>query len=226
LLVIIASNRGLCGGFNIVLAGAVARFLEARGGAGKFDFVTVGRNAEFMARKFGGRTRGSFVDFSGELDIYSIGGLFRLVLDEFKSGAYNRVVIAYNNYVSAVKYQPVIRQILPVKPRIVRNIIEDIGKDDTEIFHSSGSDRSLYLFEPSDEEVLAEILPRLVEVQIYQAILESAASEHSARMVAMKNATDNAEEMVRQLRRGYNRARQDSITQEISEIATATGLTS
>jgi F-type H+-transporting ATPase subunit gamma len=203
LMVVVASNRGLCGGFNVSLAKAVSRSFAEYGGRESVDFVTIGKNAERLARKLGADVRGSFVDFSETAGVYSVRGLHRLVLEEFLSGRYARVVVAYNKYVSAVRYEPVLRPLLPI----------------SEIATRSSFGEGVYLFEPDESAVLEEVLPQLVAAQLYQMNLESVASEQSARMVAMKNASESAGEMISDLALDWNRARQDGITQEISEIA-------
>ncbi|TSC63036.1 MAG: F-type H+-transporting ATPase subunit gamma [Parcubacteria group bacterium Gr01-1014_48] len=203
LIVIVASNRGLCGGFNVALAKAVSRSFVDYGGRESVDFVTIGKNAERLARKLGADVRGSFVEFAETAGVYSVRGLRRLVLDEFLFGRYTRVVVAYNKYISTVRYEPVIRSLLPI----------------SEIAVQSTFSEDVYLFEPDETAVLAEILPGLVATQLYQMNLESVASEQSARMVAMKNASESAGEMISDLALDWNRARQDGITQEISEIA-------
>ena len=221
LMIIIASDKGLCGGFNVQLGKHVAQTVSKLGGVEKVDFVTIGRNAEKIARRVGSGIRGSFSAFDEQVTARDIGGLMRLVFDDYRSDTYKAVVLAYNHYRSAISYLPITRDLLPVDPaELHERFTATLEPDDKAAAAlSERRDRALYLFEPDEEEVLLEILPRLVEVQVYQAILESAASEHSARMFAMKNATDNAEKLVDELTLRYNHARQDGITQEISEIA-------
>jgi F-type H+-transporting ATPase subunit gamma len=221
LMVIISSNRGLCGGFNVSLARKVTEYCVNEGGLELFDFVTVGRNSERLGRKLGGAILGSFVDLSEDLSIYDVGGLMRIVFDGYRSPEYNRVVIAYNRFVSAISYRPIIREILPVRIEALESTLAEAwrGLKTEKEEEVQQQHRAKYLFEPDETEVLEEVLPRLVEVQVYQGLLESLSSEHSARMVAMKNATDNAGKMVDNLSLSFNKARQDGITQEILEVA-------
>jgi F-type H+-transporting ATPase subunit gamma len=221
LMIIVSSNRGLCGGFNVSLARKVTEYCVSEGGVELFDFVTVGRNSERLGRKLGGAILGSFVDFPEQLSIYDIGGLMRIVFDGYHSPEYNRVVIAYNRFISVMSYRAVIREILPVSIPALESILTEAwhGHADQATPRDAEKPRSAYLFEPNEEEVLEEILPRLVEVQIYQGLLESFASEQSTRMLAMKNATDNAGKMVNDLSTAFNKARQGGITQEILEVA-------
>jgi F-type H+-transporting ATPase subunit gamma len=224
LLIVVSSNRGLCGGFNVSLSRAVMDFLFQEGGVELFDFVTVGRYSEKLARKTGGAILASFVELPEDLSIYDIGGLVKIVFDGYGGVEYNRVVLAYNKFISAISYKPLIREILPVRYDVMAEQMKRIegmnrGKD-VEMFDIENDRKHTgYLFEPGEEEVLKEVLPRLVEVQIFQGLLESFASEQSARMLAMKSASDNAGELVDNLTLSFNKARQSSITQEILEVA-------
>ncbi len=219
LIIVVASNRGLCGGFNVSLAKLVARSFETFGGRDSVDFITIGKNAERLARKLGADVRGSFVEFSDTYGMHGIRGLRRLVLDEFYGGAYGQVLVAYNNYISTVRYESVVRPLLPITPEIVRNLIASVGEGTNIVDIRTAMSEGVYLFEPTEAAVLEEVLPELVAVQLYQMNLESMASEQSARMIAMKNASESAGEMITDLTLDSNRARQDGITQEISEIA-------
>lgn len=217
LIVFIASDKGLCGSFNVNVGRTVLKYARALKG-GNTSFITVGRNAERAAKKMGLPVIGSFTNLPDNLHIEDIGGLRKLVLDEFASGKYRKIFIGYMNYISAIKYQPVVRQILPVEPDIVKNMIEEVGKD-AEQKSVRYRNFSRYIFEPSNSEVLSLVVPRLVESALFQALLESLASEHSARMFAMKNANDNAADILADLTLTYNHARQDAVTREITEIA-------
>lgn len=217
LIIMIASNKGLCGGFNVNLARAVNRFVNECGEKDRTDFITIGKNAERAARKMGCTVIGSFIDISENVGISDISGLRKLVIDAFLGGSYRRVLVAYTNYRSAVSYEPMVRVVLPIEIGIEKNILQELGKDSAN--PPVSIDAEEYMFEPSEEIVLNAMLPRLFEVNIYQALLESFASEQSARMFAMKNASDNAKNLVEDLVLSYNNARQASITREISEIA-------
>ncbi len=129
-------------------------------------------------------------------------GIATNVINGFREGRFDEVHVLYSEFVNTLVQRPAIKRLLPVEPP------------------NEPTTRSVdYTYEPSQEEVLRELLPRFVEVQLYQAILESIASEHSARMVAMRNATDNAKELNRDLTLSYNKTRQANITKEVSEIA-------
>ena len=216
LLILIASNKGLCGGFNLTVAKAVSKFLITTGEK-EMVVVTIGRQAERIARRLGFKPVASFVDLPDHLYEEDIKGVAAFVLNEFKGGHYLEVSVAYNSFVSPLVYQPVVRGFLPIKAGNIKNSIQELGADKKNISFKSQS-MAQYVFEPGEEEVLEVVLPKLSEVVLYQAVLESLAAEHSARMIAMKNASENADELTEDLVVGYNQARQAAITQEIAEI--------
>jgi F-type H+-transporting ATPase subunit gamma len=151
-------------------------------------------------------------------DFQDILPICRLVIDGFREGVYDKVFVVYTDYKSSVVQIPTIRQLLPITQK---NIHVILGELDEKVIKSETSDElslDRTLFEPNEEIILHTILPRLLEVQLYQAILESSASEYSARMVAMKSASDAAGDMIRELSREYNKNRQAGITREIAEI--------
>ncbi|HRY63209.1 MAG TPA: FoF1 ATP synthase subunit gamma, partial [Patescibacteria group bacterium] len=134
----------------------------------------------------------------------------------YMEGKYDRVVLAYTDYVSSLKQEPRIKQLLPI-PREEDVTLGGVGETVAE--SGEKADLREYIFEPSPVKVLERMLPRLIETQIYQAVLESDASEHSARMMAMKNATEAAHDLIGDLTLAFNQARQAGITQEIAEIS-------
>lgn len=219
LLVMISSNKGLCGSFNVNIAKKVNESVEKFGGAAKHAFITIGKNSERHSRRLGTEVVGSFIDIPENPSPEDVRGLVRLVLDEYKTGRYNKVMIAYGHYVSALVNRPVVRQLLPITQEGIERMITELDEIDESVTDISASKVSNHIFEPGEEELLDAVLPRLTEVRVYQAVLESYASEHSSRMFAMKNATENADKLADTLKLSYNRARQEGITNEISEIA-------
>lgn len=220
LVVVVGSDRGLCGSYNANIQKKVEGFVRRLADDGKTcDFVTIGKNAERFVRSLDGEIVGTFTDFTETISIDNIGGLKHLVLEQFKSNDYTQVVVGYTHFISALKYIPRIRQILPISTEQIEKLIDELEIDEDESVMFESESMSQYLFEPSEEAVLSAILPQLTGIRLYRALLESFASEHSARMFAMKNATENAEEMIDDLNLSYNRARQANITREISEIA-------
>ncbi|MBC7259376.1 MAG: ATP synthase F1 subunit gamma [Chloroflexi bacterium] len=211
-LVVITSDKGLCGGYNHNLLRVVTDYLQAQEKPVKV--ITVGRKG----RDFMLRTRVNLVaDFTGVpalptlLDVLPIA---RTVLDDYLAGVYDEVLLAYTDFVNTLVQRPVIRRLLPLR------VAGDLTEQAVSEYVESGPRVRIpeYIYEPDPQAVLAQIVPRFTELQIYQAILESIASEHSARMVAMRNATDNANELLDQLTLSFNRARQTAITKEILDI--------
>jgi F-type H+-transporting ATPase subunit gamma len=141
-------------------------------------------------------------------DVSAIG---RLAVGDFQQGLYDQVWVAYTEFVNMVHQRPVVRKLLPLD-------VEFDNKDSVHEVNETHRTSSVFIYEPDQEELLNEIVPRFTALQIYQAILSAQASEHAARMVAMKSASDNAGELINELQLVYNKARQAAITQEISEI--------
>ena len=202
----------------------------------KIDFITIGKKGEPIVRKIhpvksgvaGARSGEQFNRENGELiAAFSDGAQFatiadikpvsKIVIDEYLAKKYDKVVAVYTDYVSAVTQQTKIRQILPISKIDIEKQIAEMDVLAKE--YGLDQPKVEYKVEPSPEVVLEFIIPRLIEMQLFHAILESQASEHSARMMAMRNATDAATEMSADLTLMYNQIRQGKITQEIAEIS-------
>lgn len=202
LLILFTSDRGLAGAYNSNL---FKLFLEElKRDARRPQVLVVGRKgAEFVGRlKEAVEVVGVYTDWTGELTVVDIQPLAQTALSGFTARTIDEVRLLYTDFVSATKQQVVNHVLLPLTPVHGR-----VGKDIEEA-----------TFEPSSPAVLTYVIPRVLEVQVYQAVLEAVASEHSMRMVAMQNASDNAEELTDDLTLTYNRARQEVITQELAEI--------
>jgi len=201
----------------------------------KIDFITVGKKGELVVRRMceparnathasasshsvaGGEIVASFNDLTYLPKFEAVRAVGKIVIDDYMAKKYDKVVIFYTDYVSAIKQETKVRQILPLsKIDLEKQMAEmDILAQE----YGLKKPKSEYKIEPSPEEVLDYIIPRLIEMQIYHAILESNASKESARMVAMRNATDAANEMADGFTLAYNQIRQMKITQEIAEIS-------
>jgi F-type H+-transporting ATPase subunit gamma len=149
-------------------------------------------------------------------NITEITPLAKLLVDDFIEAKYDKVVLAYTDFISTLVQKPRVLELLPINSD---NVDKDLGQVTGESEKDLEHKEFEYLFEPSPDEVLSELLPRLIEMQIYQAILESDASEHSARMVAMRGASDAASDMIDDLTLIFNKARQSSITSELADIS-------
>jgi len=230
MVILITSNRGLCGSFNAnVLKKAaqllknipnVAQHLLPNGKAVaptenvEIDILGIGKKSALFAKKFGYNLTNVFETLSDKPSFENVLSISRLVMDAFQGKVYDKVVVVYTNYKSALVQEVKLRQILPVSEIDIEKMIPPATVSEI----SSAKSLENYIFEPNVSTILKDVLPRLVEIQLYEAVLESAASEHSARMLAMKNASTAAGEMIDALTLEFNKARQAAITQEISEI--------
>ncbi len=219
LVVILASDRGLCGGFNSQLVKKTMEFVRGRP-TDTIKMITVGHRAEAGVRRGGFEIMAAFDSISNAPSFDRTRPVAEMIAQEFVSGRIDRIFVAYTDYKSALSQIPTIHQLLPITPEteLSRETIkaEVIEEEEQEGETREESDE---LFEPTGDAVMEKLLPRMVEVQLYQAFLESAASEQSARMMAMRSAGDAASEMLDALTLALNRARQAFITREISEIS-------
>jgi len=216
-IILISSNRGLCGGFNSQIIGSALKFADHDESEVQ-NFIAVGRKgAEILARG----QKNIVAEFE-KPDVISgvseIMPLIKMIVNDFVSGRTDKVCVAYTDYVSALAQKPKILQLLPFDP-LKDSDLGSIGRAPRAAeIADSNFETFEYIFEPNKKEILNQFLPRLVEIQLYQAMLESAASEHSARMMAMKNASSSASDMINDLTLMFNQARQAGITREIAEI--------
>lgn len=235
LMVVITSNKGLCGSFNSNISKKIIEQIKNpanlkinRIGSKKIespvadselkiDFITVGKKGEALVRKMGKNIVASFPEPTYLSGIESVRALSKIVMDEYLAKKYDKVVVVYTDYISTISQQTKIRQLLPISKIDLEKQIAEMDNMAKE--YGLPEVKVEYKIEPNPEIVLAHILPRLLEMQIYHAILESNASKESARMIAMRNATDAAGEMADELTFVYNQLRQMKITQEIAEIS-------
>lgn len=214
LVIVIGSDRGLCGGFNNNLFKALERRLhdthELFLKEDRLDMVCIGKKAEDYFRK---RNYSIVRSFPGLFDTLNYSDAVRIMektSDQFVEGAYDQVLLVWNEFKSVISQIRTVRQVLPVDPdQLVR--ISGLEDDDSEGVID-------YLYEPDTEGILESLLPLYLNTQLWSALLESNAAEQGARMAAMDNATENASELEDELRLKYNQARQSAITTEISEI--------
>jgi len=199
----ITPDRGLCGGLNSNINRSGGTFVAMQ--HEPVQVVAVGKKGrEFFVRAHV-HLAAEFVDLGDYPSQADTLGIARLIMDDYLNETVDRVYISFSEFVSTATQRPVVRQLLPIEPPAM-------GEGESEAFLSD------YIFEPSPEVVLARLLPRYIEMQIYEAILQNAASFQSAQMVAMKNATDNAQDITKELTLTYNKARQEQITKELLDI--------
>jgi F-type H+-transporting ATPase subunit gamma len=198
LAILVTSNRGLCGGYN---AQVLKKALETMRAEENLKFIVVGRKGESALSRLGQDVLASFVELPDVVTLADTLSIASIAVDEFNQGHVGRIVMLYTDYVSALSQVPQAKQLVPI--------------DTSEIKAAASS----YDVEPADPSMMAALVEELVQARIYQMILESRASEESSRMIAMKNASEAAGEMIDDLTLSFNKARQASITQEISEIS-------
>ncbi|HBJ88094.1 MAG TPA: ATP synthase F1 subunit gamma [Verrucomicrobiales bacterium] len=212
LVLLIASDKGLCGALNTNLfKKLITTQIE-----GHVDYVTIGKKAVQAINRL---RRNLLADFpiKDPAKFAEVRAVGRFVQDKFRTGEYKKVLVVFNNFINTVTIVPTVEQLLPVNP-VTLGGKRDFGHL---IETPAATASSEYTFEPSAAVVFETVLPQYVNDTVYQMVLESRASEHSSRMVAMKNATDNAKQMIKDLSLEYNKLRQAAITNELLEITTA-----
>lgn len=216
-MVLITADRGLAGGLNSAIINTAWRQIQEWEDEGKkVSLVTVGRKGRDWMARFGVPMRATFVNVGDRptseflegakkatgADINSVSPIARVVIDDFTNGDCDAVYLAYTDFFNVLRQVPTVRQILPIRP----------GEPTAPMAPD-------YIFEPDAQTVLSMVLYNITELQILQALYESIASEHAARMVAMRNATDAANDLISDLTLSYNKARQEKITKELIDIA-------
>ena len=224
LVVLITSNKGLCGGYHTNLTKALALYLKKEESRGvEMKAITIGKYAERICRKLGIPAFAGFNNFSEYSTIEQVKELSDLIRKEYVEGDYKSVKVLYTEFLKSTTYKPTLREIFPISVDTIQNILEAgspeaLSGEETQGKTIPPFDFVDYKFEPDLESILESILPGLVDVVVYQTLAEAFASEHSARMFAMKNAGDSATTILDALMLSYNHARQDGITRELSEI--------
>lgn len=227
-IVLITSNRGLCGGFNSNLLNKVVHSMELHDGI-QTDFILLGKKGKAVYHRYGYTVTADFAKEDVITDEAALRPVSKVILQDFLSGKYDKVMVAYTDFVSSLRQVPRVRQLLPVDLMLdpKHQGLGIIGSEDkvgmSEELIAAKQQKHFasheYIFEPNPRQVLDELVPRLIGVQLYQAVLESNASEQSSRMLAMRNASDAADDMSSELTLFYNKERQAGITSEIAEIA-------
>ena len=218
LVLVISTDKGLCGGLNTNLGKKIRAEVSKDA-----DIVTVGRKLRTQLAKAG---RNMIADFEvhDPVPFAEARPIAKFLTKAFLEGGYSKVSVAFSNYVNVMRQEPTVVQLLPISTADLgeKRDYEGMGKDMMvkETDHAAALSKD-YLFEPSGEDVLNTLLPLYINFQVYQMLVESRASEHSARMVAMKGATDNAKKFIKELTLEYNKLRQAAITAELLEITTA-----
>lgn len=214
-IILVTTNRGMVGAYNANLLAATYKYLDRNGLNGELvaELIAVGKKGRDAMVRVGKTVVAEFPKPDRNVRIEEIFPLSRMIVEEYLKGTYSQILVAYTHFVSTIKQQPTIKQLLPLQQsEHPADLPEHYKKFNYE-----------YLFEPDPNQVLDYLLPRIIDAQIYQAVLENDASEHSARMVMMKNATDAATELIQDLTLAYNQLRQANITKELAEIIAGMG---
>jgi F-type H+-transporting ATPase subunit gamma len=241
-IILITSDKGLCGSYNSAIIKRILDqlknphylrinkvldrriFPQIEEKDLQLDFICIGKKGAEIMRKLDNKVVEVFTGLKDRPRLKDIRPISSLIIDEYQKGTYDKIVVAYTDYYSTLKQSPKLRQLLPISEIDLEKIIGDLDTIYNKYGDKSKDCKGLnngveYLFEPNKDHLLNSLLLKLVEMQLYQLILESIASEHSARMIAMKNASESANEMIDELTLIFNKARQSAITQEIAEIS-------
>jgi len=201
LIIAINSNRGLCGAFNANVNRRVFQMIHEDFRDSNIQLVTIGKNTYDFFRRRGYESNNNNHLYD-HLDFEHVSPVADKIMNEFVHGKYDKVYLVYNEFKNAVTQYLMVEQFLPVVPKPIENKGANVD----------------YIFEPSKEEIVKDLIPKSLKIQFYKALLDSNAAEHGARMTAMHKATDNATDLLRNLNLQYNKARQSTITNEILEI--------
>ncbi len=203
--IVVTTDKGLCGGLNTnVLRAVTTKLRELQGQGVSAEAVAIGNKGLGFLNRIGAKVVSHVTQLGDRPHLDKLIGPVKVLLDAYAEGRINAVYLSYTKFINTVKQEPVVEQLLPLKADALK---ADAGQ------HSWD-----YIYEPDAQSVIDELLVRYVESLIYQAVAENMASEHSARMVAMKAATDNAGNVIGELKLVYNKTRQAAITKELSEI--------
>ena len=227
LAILFTSDRGLCGSLNAQLfraASAYVRSLKNLPSFQSLEWIAVGKKGQQFLTRTHEKITAAFPALSNHPSFQDVLPIVRLGTDGFLEGKYDQVLLVYTNFISALLQESTVKVLLPFSKTTLKEMLESLlpqRKTGKSLKPDTYNLKPVteYLFEPSQSEILKTILPQLTEVQVYQAVLEAAASEHSARMVAMRSATDNASDILDDLTLIANQTRQAGITAELSELS-------
>lgn len=220
----VTSDKGLCGGFNSSVLNAVLAAAK-KYNKSDIDIVAVGKKGADFLKSKGFNVVATFSGYGDYVDVSETSAVSQFLLDSQKERKYSDIFAFYNKFISTLKQKPMSHEIAPfnfdILKEVAKEIIPESGRYSdlkNEFLQTEGQNYE-YFFEPTPEEVLKNILPDLFEIVVHYIILEANASEHSARMMAMKNASENTKDILKELNLSYNKARQANITRELSEIS-------
>lgn len=219
LWIIITSNKGLCWGYNINVLKKVNNYVKEKGD--DFDYITLGKKAARFAARTGGNLIADYSStYTDNIEPLLMKTISKNIMEEYMSWKYSKIVIFYTHFINTIKQVAVAREFLPISPDDIKSYLKEVAGDDFDIEKELNTPWfvNTYEIEPTREEIVNVVIPMTIDMMFYDMILESKASEHSSRMVAMKSAKDNAKKIAGALTLKYNKARQAMITKEVSEI--------
>jgi len=218
LWVIVTSNKWLCWGYNINVFKEVNNYTKENGS--DFDYITLGKKAaNFVTRTWNNLVADFSETFTDNIESSFSRNISRMITDEFLNWKYKKIVIFYNYFVNTITQTPVSREFLPLDATEIKKYLVWVVKDHYDLDKELNSENiSNYEIEPNIEDLATHIIPMILDMMFFDILLEAKASEHSSRMIAMKNAKDNAKKIADDLTLVYNKARQAAITREVSEI--------
>lgn len=219
LLVLMTSNRGLCGAYNSQAIKKAIILLKKQNVNVNVDAVAIGKKGDYAMRRLGIKVVASFLDISNTVSLRDVLPIAKFLMGEYSSTHYDKVMVIYTDFISTLTQKPNIKQLLPINKEDLRNLIDSLEKEDSDVGHPKVSAKTDYLFEGDKAKLVSSLAEKLTRMQMYQMLLESNASEQSSRMIAMKNASEASGEMIEDLTLVFNKARQANITREISEIS-------
>ena len=200
-IILYTANRGLCGAFNSNVIRKAVEFTKSQGGP--VSFIAMGRKGRDFLVRYGFRVEAEFTSIPDRPTLLDVLPVARIAIADYLAGRWDTVYLAYTRFVNTLVQRPTITRLLPLEP----------------VWETGAPSSVDYIYEPDPRTILDQVLPRFTELQIYQAMLESIASEQSARMVAMRNAREAATDLIAGLTLKYNKARQEAITKELLDIA-------
>ncbi len=212
-MIVVSTDKGLCGGMNTnVLRGVTQKLRELQSAGGSTQTVAIGNKGLGFLTRIGAKVVSHVTHLGDTPHLEKLIGPVKVLLDAYAKGEVNAVYLSYTRFINTMKQEPVIQQLLPLSAADMQTQAND---SDSKTGAKHGWD---YIYEPDAQTVIDDLLVRYVEALVYQAVAENMASEQSARMVAMKSATDNAGSVIAELKLIYNKTRQAAITKELSEI--------
>jgi F-type H+-transporting ATPase subunit gamma len=206
------------------VARKIVSFIKIENGNLNVDLVTLGKKGDLAMRRIGRKVLATFSDIPDNVALSDIVPISKLLVEEYISMRYDRVLVVYTDFVSPLVQKPNIKQLIPISKSSLEDLIESLGgekqmKKETEVLTEMEHEKMDYIFDEDVNSLIPGLAEKLIRMQVYQMVLESNASEQSSRMMAMKNASEASSEMIDDLTLMFNKARQANITREISEIS-------